>query len=161
MDEVDFIVAAWQRERPDADLSPMQIWSRLTRLSKLLDRVRKASFAAHDLEPWEWDVLAALRRAGEPYEMSPGQLVDATLVTSGTMTNRVDRLAERGLVDRRPAVSDRRGIVVRLTKQGRRIADAALDTLMAHEAELLHQLPEVDRRPLVEALRMLGAKLSN
>src|SRR5215831_14639560 len=91
-DEVDDLVAAWQAERPDLDVRPMQVLSRISRLAKHLDRERRAAFAAHDLETWEFDVLSALRRQGAPYELSPGALLRATLVTSGTMTNRIDRL---------------------------------------------------------------------
>ena len=94
-DEVDRIVAAWERERPDVDVSPMQVLSRVSRLARHLDHARKTAFATHDLEPWEFDVLSALRRAGHPYELSPGRLVAETLVTSGTMTNRIDRLEAR------------------------------------------------------------------
>src|SRR5687767_10077382 len=114
-DEVDRLVQAWQRERPDLDISPMEVLSRITRLARHLDRARRQAFAAHDLETWEFDVLAALRRSGKPYELSPGRLLRETLVTSGTMTNRVDRLAARGLVRRAPDPADRRGVLVQLT----------------------------------------------
>ena len=118
-DEVDVIVDAWKRERPDVDVSAMQVLSRVSRLARHLDRARKQAFAAHSLETWEFDVLAALRRAGPPYDLSPGRLVSETLVTSGTMTNRVDRLVARGLVERRPDPDDRRGVLVSLTASGR------------------------------------------
>ena len=91
-DEVDGVVEAWRRERPDLDVTPMQVLSRISRLARHLDRERAGAFSRHDLEYWEFDVLAALRRAGSPYHLTPGQLVKETLVTSGTMTNRVDRL---------------------------------------------------------------------
>src|SRR5450756_421032 len=97
-DEVDRIVQAWQRERPDLDIAPLTILSRVLRLARHLDLARGSAFAEHDLEGWGFDVLSALRREGAPYELSPGQLVARTLVTSGTMTNRVDRLAARGPV---------------------------------------------------------------
>src|SRR6185295_12228233 len=88
-DEVDRIVEAWRRERPDLDVAPLEVLSRVTRLARHLDRARSAAFARHGLETWEFDVLAALRRSGEPYRLSPGQLVAQTMVTSGTMTNRI------------------------------------------------------------------------
>ena len=119
VDEVDRITAAWQRERPDLDVSPLQVLSRVSRLARHLDLARRQAFAAHDLETWEFDVLAALRRAGAPYSLSPGQLGTETLVTSGTMTNRIDRLEDRGLVRREPDPSDRRGVRVVLTDEGR------------------------------------------
>ena len=101
-DEVDRLVAAWARERPDLDVRPLEVLSRVTRLARHLDRARRTAFAAHGLETWEFDVLAALRREGKPYVLSPGQLISQTMVTSGTMTNRVDRLEHAGL---RPAAA--------------------------------------------------------
>ncbi|MFT4300105.1 MAG: MarR family transcriptional regulator [Aeromicrobium sp.] len=154
-DEVDVIVAAWLRERPDLDVAPMHVLSRVTRLARHVDRVRKEAFAAHDLEPWEFDVLAALRRSGAPYALSPGRLVAETLVTSGTMTNRVDRLAARGLVERRPDPADRRGVLVRLTLEGLTHVDTALAELMRSEAALLEDLPAAEADHLSATLRTL------
>src|SRR5215467_9225270 len=91
-DDVDRLIEAWQRERPDLDYASLAVLSRVSRLARHLDRARRATFAAHDLEAYEFDVLTALRRAGRPYELSPGDLVAQTLVSSGTMTNRIDRL---------------------------------------------------------------------
>ena len=119
-DEVDRLVAAWRRERPDLDVEPLEVLSRVSRLARHLDRARRLAFSEHSLEPWEFDVLTALRRAGTPYQLSPGQLLTQTLVTSGTMTNRIDRLAKKGLVERLPDPSDRRGVLVRLTDGGPR-----------------------------------------
>ena len=156
VDEVDEIVAAWHRERPDLDTEPMQVLSRVTRLARHLDRARRAAFAAHALEPWEFDVLWALRRSGPPYQLSPGRLVTETLVTSGTMTNRVDRLTERGLVAREADPGDRRGVLVTLTPAGRRAVDAALDELLEQERVLLSSLSPGDARTLAAALRTLA-----
>src|SRR2546429_7459012 len=99
-DEVDRLVAAWSRERPDLDLEPLQVLSRVSRLGRHLDRARRSAFARHGLEPWAFDVLAALRREGSPHQLTAGALLTATLVTSGTMTNRIDRLEAAGLVRR-------------------------------------------------------------
>src|SRR5450631_2900100 len=118
-DEVDGLVAAWRAQRPDLDVEPLQVLSRVSRLARHLDLARRTSFASHGLETWEFDVLSALRRQGPPYQMTPGALIRATLVTSGTMTNRIDRLAEAGLVRRKPDPRDRRGVLVTLTDQGR------------------------------------------
>ncbi|WP_461023941.1 MarR family winged helix-turn-helix transcriptional regulator [Thalassiella azotivora] len=155
MDEVDRIVAAWRRERPDLDVSPLEVLSRVSRLARHLDRARRDAFAEHGLEPWEFDVLSALRRAGSPYQLTPGQLVTQTLVTSGTMTNRIDRLTVRRWVERHPDPSDRRGVLVRLTAAGRDRVDAALADLLARERDLLAGLDGADAGRLASLLRTL------
>ncbi len=154
-DEVDRLVEAWQQQRADLDLRPMEVLSRVTRLGHHLDRARRQAFAEHDLEPWEFDVLAALRRAGAPYQLSPGRLLKETLVTSGTMTNRVDRLVARGLVERLPDPSDRRGVLVRLSATGLRTVDGALEGLLTREHDLLAGLGAEDQRRLAGLLRVL------
>ena len=154
-DDVDLIVEAWQRERPDLDVQPLAVLSRVTRLARHLDHARAEAFSSHGLDGWEFDVLAALRRAGEPYALSPGQLSTQTLVTSGTMTNRVDRLVERGFVHRTPDPSDRRGVRVELTDSGKRAVDGALIDLLQREHELLESLSEDERIQLAELLRGL------
>ena len=146
---------AWQRERPDLDVAPLEVLSRVSRLARHLDRARSAAFAEHDLESWEFDVLSALRRAGPPYELSPGQLVTQTLVTSGTMTNRVDRLTARGLVQRLPDPRDRRGVIVRLTPAGRSTVDDAFAGLLSRERDLLGELDAQDGSRLADLLRRL------
>ncbi len=156
-DEVDRLVAAWARERPDLDVSPMQVLSRVTRLAHYLDRQRRTAFARHRLEPWEFDVLAALRRAGHPYQLSPGRLLRETMVTSGTMTNRVDRLAGRGLVTRTDHPDDRRGVLVLLTSAGKEAVDAAITDLLQAEHAILAALPSAQRDQLAESLRQLIA----
>lgn len=154
-DEVDRIVNAWRRERPDLDVSPLEVLSRVTRLARHLDRARSAAFSKHGLETWEFDVLAALRRSGPPYQLSPSQLISQTLVTSGTMTNRVDRLAERELVQRLPDPNDRRGVMVRITAQGRELVDLALSDLLDRERDLLAVLDLGRRRELANLLRRI------
>jgi DNA-binding MarR family transcriptional regulator len=157
-DEVDALLDAWRRERPDLDVAPMEVLSRISRLAHHLDRRRAVAFSAHGLEPWGFDVLAALRRSGKPYQLTPGQLLRETLVTSGTMTNRVDRLAARGLVDRDDHPGDRRGVLVRLTDQGRETVDAALVDLLDAERMMLGGLSDGDRSQLVGVLRQLLAQ---
>ncbi|NED99576.1 MarR family winged helix-turn-helix transcriptional regulator [Phytoactinopolyspora halotolerans] len=154
-DEVDRLVQAWRRERPDLDVAPMEVLSRVSRLARHLDRARRSAFAAHGLEPWEFDVLAALRRSGPPYELSPGTLLAQTLVTSGTMTTRVDKLTARGLVTRRRDEQDRRAVQVALTDDGRAAVDAALESLLAHERQILADIGDADRRSLARLLRTL------
>ena len=154
-------MAAWQHERPDLDVSPLQVLSRVTRLARHLDRARRAAFAEHGLEGWEFDVLAALRRARHPYQLSPGQLLTQTLVTSGTMTNRIDRLEGRELVTRLPDPSDRRGVLVRLTAAGRSRVDEAFADLLDRERQLLAALPAADQMVLAELLRRLVRPFDN
>ena len=154
-DEVDELVEAWARERPDLDLAPVEVFSRIGRLARHLDLARRDAFTAAQVESWEFDVLAALRRAGTPYELSPGRLLRETLVTSGTMTNRVDRLTARGLVERHPDPSDRRGVLVRLTPEGKDAVDGAFGALLEAERALLGQLPAADRKSLADLLRRL------
>ena len=155
IDEVDVLVEAWRRERPDLDVAPLGVLSRVSRLARHLDLARREAFAAHDLEPWEFDVLAALRREGAPYTLSPGRLLQVTLVTSGTMTNRIDRLEAKGLVARVPDPNDGRGVQVVLTEAGRTRVDDALTDLLAHEREILSALPAHDRDELADLLRRL------
>jgi DNA-binding MarR family transcriptional regulator len=154
-DEVDRIAAAWQRAQPDLDVAPLHVLSRVTRLARHLDLARRQAFAAHALDLGEFDVLAALRRAGAPYALSPGQLATETLVTSGTITNRIDRLEARGLVTREPDQDDRRGVRVLLTPTGRAVVDDALRDLLARERDLLAVLPAADRERLAGLLRDL------
>jgi DNA-binding MarR family transcriptional regulator len=158
-DEVDDLVAAWQAQRPDLDVEPLQVLSRVSRLARHLDRARRAAFAGHGLEPWEFDVLSALRRQGSPYELSPRALLHITLVTSGTMTNRIDRLERAGLVARHPDPQDKRGVLVRLTAEGTTRVDAALADLLTSERALLDPIPAHSRRTLAGLLRDLLAPL--
>lgn len=154
-DDVDAIVDAWARERPDLDVAPLQVLSRVTRLGQHLDSARSRAFTKHELDTWEFDVLAALRRSGDPYALSPGQLAAATLVTSGTITNRVDRLEARGLVRREPDPTDRRGVRVLLTAQGQTRVDGALNDLLESEREILSGISENESATLAQLLRQL------
>ena len=160
-DEVDRIVAAWRDVRPDLDVAPMQILSRVTRLSRQLDRKRKAVFASHGLEIWAFDVLSSLRRAGDPYQMSPSALTVELLVTSGTMTNRIDRLVTAGWVSRQRDPADRRGILVGLTEEGRQKVDDALEDFLHLEAQMLRALDDAECTTLTDSLRHLVASVES
>jgi DNA-binding MarR family transcriptional regulator len=156
-DEVDDLVAAWRAQRPDLDVEPLQVLSRISRLGRHLDIARRGAFADHGLESWEFDVLSALRRQGPPFQLSPGALLRATLVTSGTMTNRIDRLAAAGLVRREPDPTDKRGVLVTLTGPGRTRVDGALADLLRRERALLAGLDGEQRRQLADLMRILLA----
>jgi DNA-binding MarR family transcriptional regulator len=154
-DEVDEIVAAWQRERPDLDVDPLHVLSRVSRLAAVLDDRRAAAFVEHGLQAHEFDVLAALRRSGEPFEVTAGELSALTHVTSGTMTSRLDRLTTRNFVSRHPDPDDGRLVRVRLTASGRRRVDAAFVALLQTERDLLATLPAGERAALADGLRTL------
>jgi DNA-binding MarR family transcriptional regulator len=156
-DEVDQIVSAWQVQRPDLDVAPLAVLSRVSRLAHHLDKARAAAFEAHDLESWEFDVLAALRRAGSPFCLSPGELMRQTMVTSGTMTNRIDRLSTSRLVTRQPDPTDGRGVLVQLTAEGLSRVDAALSDLLTREQSILGTLTLEERAVLADLLRTLIA----
>jgi DNA-binding MarR family transcriptional regulator len=156
-DEVDRLIAAWKRERPDLDLTPLSILSRITRISRHLDIARRDAFG--ELENWGFDVLAALRRAGNPHQLSPGQLMQETMVTSGTMTNRLDKLEELQLITREPDPQDGRGSLVTLTKAGIRAVDAAMEELLKNERKLIKDLADKDQVQLAELLSTLVSKL--
>jgi DNA-binding MarR family transcriptional regulator len=156
-DEVDRLVRGWRRVLPDVDVSPLEVLSRVSRQARYLDRQRSVIFARHDLEIWSFDVLSALRRAVAPAHLSPGQLLAQTLVTSGTMTNRLDRLEERGLVRRHQDPSDARSVRVQLTAAGRKCVDGALTDLVKREDVILASLDLEDQQMLAALLRRVVA----
>jgi DNA-binding MarR family transcriptional regulator len=142
------IQEAWRRERPDLDVAPQGVVGRLHRLAAHLTGELVPLYARHGLGEGEFDVLAALRRAGAPYERAPGELAEHTMVTTGAMTKRIDRLAAAGLVERRPAEGDGRRRIVALTPEGVRVIDTAFTEHMANERRLVEQLSAEDRAAL-------------
>ena len=154
-DAVDRLVAEWRHERPDLDVSPLEVLSRVTRLAKHLDRARRAAFSAHGVEQWSFDVLAALRRSGPPHTLPPRTLITQTLVTSGAMTNRIDKLEAAGLVTRHPDPDDRRGVLVALTPEGLALADRCLADLLARERSILRSLTASEQAELARLLRVV------
>jgi DNA-binding MarR family transcriptional regulator len=156
-DEVDRLVAGWRRVLPDVDVSPLEVLSRVSRLARHLDRQRATVFARHDLEIWTFDVLSALRRAEPTMQLSPGQLLAQTMVSSGTMTNRLDHLEARRLVRRRPDPTDARSVRVQLTAPGRRRVDAAISDLVGREDAILSALVPDERSALAALLRRVVA----
>ena len=159
-DHIDQILAQWRRERPDLDVAPMGLLGRLFRVVQLADATLTESLVdRYGLQPGWFDLLAALRRAGAPYELNPTQLMRATMLSSGGMTKRLDRMAEAGLVERRADPADRRGTLVRLTRRGRSTIDKAVAAHLANEDRLLRSLSAADRRALDQLLRTLLADL--
>jgi DNA-binding MarR family transcriptional regulator len=153
-DAVDRIVEQWTAERPDLDSSPIGVIGRVSRLSRLVDRRLAENFARFGLENWMYDVLATLRRGGQPYELTAGMLVRRTMVTTGAITNRIDRLAERGLVERSADADDRRKVIVRLTPAGLALVDEVAEAHMAVEQEILGDLSPRQRAALADLLRV-------
>jgi DNA-binding MarR family transcriptional regulator len=151
-DAVDRITSQWNAVRPELDMSPIQVIGRVSRLSRLVDRRLAENFARYGIENWMYDVLATLRRSGEPYELTAGDLVRQTMVTTGAITNRIDRLEQRGLVAR-AGTADRRKVIVRLTTQGLDLVDDVVQSHMATEREILDALSPRQQRELAGLLR--------
>ncbi|GAA1882413.1 MarR family winged helix-turn-helix transcriptional regulator [Actinomadura bangladeshensis] len=160
-DAVDAILAQWGRERPDVDVSPMGVIGRISRAELLLARRLKAFFAERGLESWEFDVLATLRRHGAPYELTAGALLRAAMVTSGAITNRIDRMEAKGLVERVRDTGDRRSVRVRLTPLGLETVDDLVGLHAANEDRLLAALDPAARERLAGALRALLESLGD
>lgn len=154
-DPVDAILAQWQRERPDLDVSPMGIIGRMGRLTKYLERSLQQTFSNFGLNVGEFDVLATLRRSGQPYQLTPTELFNTLMVSSGTMTHRIDRLERADLVKRMDDPSDRRGTLIQLTDKGFNAIEKAVEAHVANEHRLLSALNEAERQVLAQLLRKL------
>lgn len=160
MDGVDKILAQWNRERPDLDVGPMGLIGRLRRISRYLTREMEKTFAAHGLNDASFDVLATLRRSGSPYGLSPGDLQATMMITSGTMTNRIDQLEKAGLVTRTVNPDDGRGFLVSLTKKGFAVIDTAVTDHVATQKRLTASLSAKDKAALNRLLRNYLTTLS-
>ncbi|MBB5081850.1 MarR family winged helix-turn-helix transcriptional regulator [Nonomuraea endophytica] len=144
-DAVDAVLEQWRRERPDIDIWPVGIVGRLMRLSRMWDMSIKEVLAKHGLEPGEFDVLSTLRRSGEPYELTAGTFLKVSLVTTGAITLRVDKMQDKGLVTRVRDTADRRSVKIRLTPHGLEVIDRVLPEHIANQARLLQSLDEEHR----------------
>jgi DNA-binding MarR family transcriptional regulator len=151
-DAVDRITSQWNAVRPDLDASPIEVIGRVSRLSRLIDRRLAENFGRHGLDDWMYDVLATLYRSGEPHQLTAGDLTRQTMVTTGAVTNRIDRLEHRGLVER-VASTDRRQVIVRLTKTGLDKVEEVAVTHLATEREILAVLTPRQQRDLANLLR--------
>ncbi len=154
-DPVDRILEQWQRERPDLDVSPMGIIGRMGRLAKHLERAIQETLSDFDLTLDQFDVLAALRRSGKPHQLSPTELFNTLMVSSGTMTHRIDRLEQAALVRRIPDLHDRRGTLIELTDKGFNVIEEAVEAHVINEHRLLSVLTEPERESLARLLRQL------
>jgi DNA-binding MarR family transcriptional regulator len=159
-DAVDLILEQWAVERPDVDVSAIAIIGRISRLEKLIAPELARVFTQHGLEAWQYDVLATLRRAGKPYELTVGAMLESMMLASGTITHRIDRLEQRGLVERRSDPGDKRVVLVRLTPAGTRLVDAAIVDHAANERALVSALTRSERAQLEDLLRRFHVALS-
>jgi DNA-binding MarR family transcriptional regulator len=154
-DPVDKILTQWRQERPDLDVSPMDIIGRVTRLAKHLEQAIQETFSEFGLTIGEFDVLATLRRSGRPYQLSPTELFNTLMVSSGTMTHRIDRLEQADLVQRIPDLSDRRGTQIKLTDKGFDVIEKAVEAHVVNEHLILSSLDISEREVLTQLLRKL------
>lgn len=154
-DSVDRLLEQWRTERPDIDPAPMGIVGRISRASRLLERALSEHFAAHDLQRYEFDILATLRRAGHPFRLTPGALIETSMVTSGAITNRIDRLSAKGLVTRETDPDNRRSVLITLTARGRELVDEVVASHVANEVRLLESLSAREQEQLAGLLRKL------
>lgn len=152
-DHVDRVLEQWGAERPDLDVSPTAVIGRVSRLARLIDAELRRTFSAHGLDPASFDVLTSLRRSGPPYRLTPTELTHSSMVTSGAITQRLDRLEERGLITRTSSQSDKRSRHVALTDDGRMLVDRALPDHLDTEQRLLAGLTMPRRDEVAEALR--------
>ena len=158
-DHVDELLAQWRRERPDLDVAPLGVYGRLFRVVQLSDNELAKGLARYGLQQGWFDLLAALRRAGGPYELNPTSLMRATLLSSSGMTKRLDRMEEAGLIERRPDPNDRRGTLVRLTRRGKNVIDRAVETHVGNEERLLGVLTAAERRTIDRVLKRMLIEL--
>ncbi|MEU8522819.1 MarR family transcriptional regulator [Streptomyces sp. NBC_01216] len=162
-DAVDAITDQWTKERPDLAerLWPLHVLGRLQRLGQVLDKEFKAFAAGHGLELGEADVLATLRRSGSPYELTAGALLRESMVTSGAITHRIDRMETKGLVERVRHGGDRRTVTIRLTDHGQRLIDDYIAGHLDNEARLLRAFGREECERLGDALRTLLESLGD
>ena len=147
MDRADIAIEQWARERPDLAVLPMYIfWRLLDAAESVMRDHMNPLFAEAGLQPGEFDVLATLRRAGEPYLLSPTQLYETVMISSGGMTNRLDRLERAGFVERRPDPNDRRGKLIALTDSGKRVIDKTIGRHVANEQRILSALTPAEQK---------------
>ena len=160
-DDLDAILGQWATERPDLDVSPMGVCGRIAKMSKILDRSYADTFRAYGVNGGEFDVLAALRRAGAPFSLTPTELYRSMMLSSGAMTNRIDRLEGRGLVVREPDPKDRRGRKITLTPEGRGLVDEAVEAHVESEGQMISALDKEEREVLAGLLRKLLVSLEH
>ena len=152
-DDVSGITAQWARERPELDVTPIEVFGRVAKLHRAQIEASEHAYRQLGISSGDFDVLATLRRAGRPYRLTPSELTSSMMISSGGVTQRVDRLERVGLVERRPHESDRRSTTVALTPGGRRLIDKAMPLHLNAERALLVGLSKADRTALAKLLK--------
>ncbi|NOH46921.1 MarR family transcriptional regulator [Vibrio rotiferianus] len=155
MDAIDRVVSQWAKEKPDLDTEPMAIMGRLMRIAKHMENRVAEVHKRYDLKMGEFDVLATLRRSGEPYRLTPSELISSMMLTSGAMTNRLDKLEKKGLIDREHSKEDRRSVAVQLTSKGFELIDALIEQHLQAQHELMGSLTSDERGQVNQALKLL------
>ncbi|WOB44750.1 MarR family transcriptional regulator [Thermoleptolyngbya oregonensis NK1-22] len=159
-DRLDHILMQWQRESPQLNAAPLAVVGRVLRIARLLEKHRETVLAAYGLNVWSFDVLATLRRQGPPYQLKPTDLYSLLMLSSGAVTNRIDRLEQDGIVARLRDPGDRRGVIVQLTDKGIRLSDQVMPVLFEKEQALLAQFAtEQECETLVRLLRQFLVSL--
>ncbi len=161
MDQIDRIIAEWQHSQPSLDTTPLAVLGRIARLMGYFEQVRDSVLAQHQLKYGEFDVLLTLRRQGEPYTLSPSQLSQSLLLTSGGISKRIDKLENAGLVERLPDDADRRGVMIRLSDSGLAKVNQALTPHTDAQLDLLAHLPACDQQALATLLQRWLVALEN
>lgn len=153
MDAVDRVVAQWAKEKPDLETEPMAMMGRMMRLAKYLETQVAEVHKKYDLKMGEFDVLATLRRSGAPYQLTPSELIDSMMLTSGAMTNRLDKLESKGYISRTHSKEDRRSVSVKLTSAGLLLIDKLIEEHVNVQQNLVQSLSKPQKRNMNQLLK--------
>ncbi|MEF1169178.1 MarR family transcriptional regulator [Vibrio campbellii] len=155
MDAIDKVVSQWAKEKPELDTEPMAIMGRLMRIAKHMENHVAELHKRYDLKMGEFDVLATLRRSGKPYRLTPSELISSMMLTSGAMTNRLDKLEKKGLIAREHSKEDRRSVTVELTAKGFELIDSLIEQHLQAQHELMGSLSSAEKGQVNQALKLL------
>ncbi len=155
MDAIDRVVSQWAKEKPELDTEPMAIMGRLMRIAKHMENHVAELHKRYDLKMGEFDVLATLRRSGQPYRLTPSELISSMMLTSGAMTNRLDKLEKKGLIVREHSKEDRRSVTVELTAKGFELIDSLIEQHLQAQHELMGSLSSAEKGQVNQALKLL------
>ena len=155
MDAIDRVVSQWAKEKPELDTEPMAIMGRLMRIAKHMENHVAELHKRYDLKMGEFDVLATLRRSGKPYRLTPSELISSMMLTSGAMTNRLDKLEKKGLIVREHSKEDRRSVTVELTAKGFELIDSLIEQHLQAQHELMGSLNSAEKGQVNQALKLL------